>query len=157
MPLQDGVNVKPAEKSGRRGLTALNWAQIRSEPADQRQFSGEGLEGAGERTWPPSSQLGAVSHLSETHHTHPSDVGGPSLHQQATGRGEGVGGRRAPAFQQLGPCGRVPTCSVKPPQCTQVCLCLKRSYFWYPLQGESLDNLYLTTVMEAGYRTEGFI
>lgn len=128
------------------GLTTLNWDQIRTG------WSKTILRGRTGRSWweDAASIISARGCQSSVRDPSRTPLRCLRVFTSPAGfrkRG-GEGGRRPPAFQQLGPRGRVPTCSVKPspPQCTHVCLCLKRSYFWYPLQGESLDNLHLTTL-----------
>ena len=80
----------------------------------------EGFGGFGERMWAPSTQLEAVSHLSETRHRPQSDVRVSSptdrllvQERQKKKKKEGEEGRKkSQAFQLLGPYSRVQTCSV---------------------------------------------
>ncbi len=82
MSQEDAVNIEPAVHRS-DGVAGVNCAERQNGPrlngdhiitSRSKTTLRKGFRGVAERTWAPSSQLEAVSHLSETRHTHPSDV-----------------------------------------------------------------------------------
>lgn len=82
MTPEDAFNMKPAVHPCKGGHNKVNCTERQDSPClnldhaiTSRSKTTRRKElGDGDGMWAPSSQLDAVSHLSEIHHTHPSDA-----------------------------------------------------------------------------------